>query len=78
MFALEGVVTKEILSYRGRMVLHHDRRELEFLFPGYKVVMLTGYSVQECAQHYGRPAMLLKEHPDMAAVDWPLNPRRFL
>jgi len=78
MFAIEGRTTKEILSFRGRIVLHHDRRELEYLFPGEKVVMLRGYTREECAQLYGRPAMLLRDHPDMAAVEWPLDPRRFL
>lgn len=78
MFAIEGATTKEILSFRGKMVLHHDKAEMEFIFPGQRVVVLNGYTIQECAQKYGRPAMWLKDHPDMANVEWPLDPRRFL
>lgn len=78
MFAIEGRTTKEILTFNGRMVLHHDRRDLEYLFPGERIVMLRGYTRAECAQLYGRPAMLLKDHPDMAAVSWPLNPKEFV
>lgn len=78
MFAIEGAVTKEILSFRGKMVVHHDRREMEYLFPGQRVVMLSGYTIQECAHKYGRPAMWLKDHPDMASVKFPINPKEFL
>jgi len=77
-FAIVGRTSGEILSYRGRMVVHHDRAELEFLFPGEKIVMLNGYSREEVAQKYGRPAMHLKDHPDMDAVQWPLDRKRFL
>lgn len=78
MFAIAGRTSGEILSYRGRMVLHHDRRELEYLFPGERIVMLRGYTVAECAQLYGRPAMRLQDHPDMGAVSWPINPKEFV
>lgn len=78
MFAIIGRTSGEILSYRGRMVLHHDRRELEYLFPGERIAMLTGYTREEVAHHYGRPAMHLKNHPDMAAVSWPINPKEFV
>lgn len=78
MFAIAGRTSGEILSYRGRMVVHHDRREMEYLFPGERIVMLVGYTREEVAHKYGRPAMLLKDHPDMAAVSWPINPKEFV
>jgi nucleoside phosphorylase len=77
MFAMIGSVTGEILSYRGRMVLHDNRAELEWLFPGVRVAELPGNTVEQVAHRYGRPAMLLRHHPDMAPVRWPLDRRDF-
>lgn len=77
MFAMVGSVTGEILSYAGRMVLHDNRAELEWLCPGVRVVELPGRSPEEVAHRYGRPAMLLRDHPDMAPVRWPLDRRDF-
>jgi hypothetical protein len=77
-FALKGAVTDELISYQGRVIVHHDRRELEYLFPGVRVEMLRGYTIAECAQEYGRPMMRLADHPDMQAVSWPLNPKEFI
>lgn len=78
MFALKGIATGELLTYRGRVIVHHDRRELEYLFPGQPVQMLRGYTLAECAQEYGRPMMRLADHPDMAPVSWPINPKEFV
>jgi hypothetical protein len=78
MFALRGCNSGEPLSYKGRILLHHDRRELEYLFPGQPVMMLNGFTPEAVAHEYGRPVMRLRDHPDMAAVECPLDPRRFV
>lgn len=77
MWAMVGDSTGEILSYGGAMVIHDNRYELEFLCPGVRVVEVQGSTVDHVATVYGRPAMLLREHPDMASVRWPLDRRDF-
>lgn len=78
MYALVGTSSHELLSWRGRMVLHENRAEMEYLFPLTQVVRLNGDSLEEVAHRYGRPVMRLRDHPDMAAVEWPLDRRKFL
>lgn len=78
MYAFVGHTSHELLSFRGRMVLHHSREEMEYLFPLTQVVRLNGDSLEEVAHRYGRPVMRLSDHPDMAAVEWPLDRRKFL
>ena len=77
MYAMVGPVTGEILSHGGRVVLHDNRAELEFLCPGVRVVELPGDSATYIAGRMGRPAMLLRDHPDMAPVRWPLDRKAF-
>lgn len=77
MYAMIGTATGEILSYRGRMVLHDNPAELDWLLPGTRVVELRGTTPAEVGVRYGRPAMLLRDHPDMASVRWPLDRKDF-
>lgn len=65
MWALCGARSREILSYRGRAVVHPDRAELEFLFPECRVV--------ECPPDLAEGGLPLAHHPDMAAVAFPLD-----
>ncbi len=77
-FAVKGRTSGELLSLKGALLVHPDRAELEFLIPGFRVVAVTGGTPEEISQHYGRPVMRWVEHPQMAAVTWPLNRRDFL
>lgn len=79
MWAMEGETTHELLTYQGRIIVHPSRAELEFLVPAgvHRYVELLGSSAEEVAHRYGRPAVLLKDHPDMNAVTWPLDRGRF-
>ncbi len=77
-FAVEGTATRELLSYRGSLLVHEDRAELEYLIPGFRVVAVSGGTPEEIAARYGRPVMQWREHPDMAAVRWPIDRRDFL
>lgn len=78
MWAMAGHLSREVLSFEGRMVVHPDRAELEFLIgDSARLVELTGSTPEEVAHRYGRPAMLLRHHPDMAAVTWPLDRKAF-
>lgn len=66
-YALRGSVSGELLTYQGRVLIHDNRGELEYLFPGERVVAYDG----------ALPTMPVREHPDMAAVTWPLNRKDF-
>lgn len=76
MYALKGHASGELLSYKGHVLLHPVRREVEWLMPAQTVVELSG-NADQIAQRLGRPVMLLKDHPDMASVRWPLRKEDF-
>lgn len=78
MWAMVGTASGEILSYQGAMVLHDNRAELEWLIPGARVVEVSGRTPDEVAERYRRPTMLLRDHPDMATIRWPIDRRDFL
>lgn len=80
MWAMSGLVSRELLSFGGAVVVHANRAELDWLFPRatFTPVALKGGTPEELAARYGRAFMLLKDHPDMAAVRWPLDRRDFL
>lgn len=69
-YALVGQVSRELLSYEGQVMVHPDRGELEWLFPGLQTAPVDPETL-------GRPVMRLQDHPDMAAVTWPLDRRDF-
>jgi hypothetical protein len=66
-YALRGSVSGELLTYQGRVLVHDSRGELEWLFPGERVVPYDG----------DLPTMSVAEHPDMAPIIWPLNRKDF-
>lgn len=66
-YALRGSVSGELLTYQGRVLVHDNRSELEWLFPNERVVPYDGTL----------PTMPIAEHPDMAAVQWPLRKEDF-
>lgn len=65
-WCLVGATSGEILTYRMRAIVHEDKRELEYLFPGNRVVPLPSYWGEELT-------LPLKDHPDMDAVQFPLD-----
>jgi hypothetical protein len=68
-YALVGAVTGELLTYQGAVICHPNQHELAWLVPNARVVELPGI--------VGLPLMWLKDHPDMAAVSWPLTKEQF-
>lgn len=70
-YGVAGASSGELLTYQGRVLVHNDRAELEYLLPGARVVRLTDGDL-------GAPTLPLREHPDMAAVRWPLDRKDFL
>lgn len=69
-YAMIGNVSGEPISYGGLILVHNSRPELEFLFPGAKVVEL-GPMVPE------HDTMSIKQHPDLRAIRWPLRREDF-
>lgn len=65
-----GSVSGELLSYRGRVLVHDNPHELEFLFPGTRVVTLPSFVTPELT-------MPITQHPEMASVRWPLDRKDF-
>jgi len=70
-YALVGETSGSALTHGGRVIVHNDRAELEFLFAGAKVVEL-GDMVPE------RDTFPLARHPDMSAVSFPLRREDFV
>lgn len=69
-FALKANAIGELLSYRGAVIYHDNPLELEWLFE--KPIELGSLTIVELPRQLGRPLMKLRNHPDMAAVEWPL------
>lgn len=65
-YVLVGARTREPLSYRGLVLVHDDKSELEYLFPNERVAPLPSYYDESLT-------MALKDHPDMSAVQFPLR-----
>lgn len=64
-FAMVGPKSGELLTYGGRVLVHNDRAEMEFLMPRVRVVRITDGEL-------GQPVMLLSEHPALDRVRFPL------
>lgn len=77
MWALVGEVSGELISYRGRVLVHDNPAELGWLISGARTVQLQGTSPEEVAERLGRPVMALRDHPDMRVLRWPLDKRDF-
>jgi hypothetical protein len=70
-FAMQGPVSGELLSYGGLVLVHDDRAELEFLFPGIKVVQIG-------SQILPKDTMSIKQHPELQGrITWPLRREDF-
>ncbi|WP_297699641.1 hypothetical protein [Mycobacterium sp.] len=69
-YALVGAVSGELLSHGGRVLSHDSQAELEFLFPGARVVELPRHI--EPGQ-----TLPVAQHPGMASVRWPLRKDEF-
>jgi hypothetical protein len=65
-YALVGEVSGELLTYGGLVMVHPDKRELEYLFPALRVVEIPRFYLNDGL------TMPLKDHPDMDAVVFPL------
>lgn len=70
-YALQGTTSRDLLSYGGRVLVHDNPAELEFLFAG-------DIRVIPCPRDIPPEQTLsVRYHPDLAAVQWPLDRSQF-
>lgn len=69
-YAVAGPVSGELMSYHGRILVHPDRAELEWLLADQRVVEVPAHIPAE-------QTMPWAQHPQMAAVTFPLDRRDF-
>jgi len=69
LYAVQTHDRRECFSLNGRILVHDNREELEFLIPGHDVVEVTGTTI---------PTMRWADHPDLKGiVTFPLNRNDF-
>ena len=76
-FALQGNISNELLSFRMCVMVHDNPYELGWIIANAKVVQMRGESPRDVAQWLGRRVMLLRDHPDLSHVRWPLDKNDF-
>jgi hypothetical protein len=70
LYALQGDVSKDLMTWRGRVIVHDSKREMEFIFRGARVV--------EVPRDISADMMIsIKHHPDFASYQWPLERNKF-
>lgn len=69
-YAMVGQRSKELLSFNGLVLIHHDAGELEFLFAGAQVIRCPS-SIPD------GHTMPVAAHPALAAIRWPLSREQF-
>lgn len=80
-FAIEGALSRELMTFMGRVIVHDNLREMEFLFPKYRDGRYRFVEVDldgDVQLLDGRGILWLKDHPDMDLVRWPLREQDFI
>lgn len=68
LFAVKCEPSPGAFTLGGNLLVHDNREELAFLFPGREILDVTGTDY---------PIMWWKDHLGMAAVEWPLKREDF-
>lgn len=67
---MQGLISKELITFDGKVIVHNNRDEMEFLFTGVRVV--------ECPKEFEPKDLIkVKDHPDFSSVQWPLSRNRW-
>jgi hypothetical protein len=70
--------TGEPLTYRGCVIVHDGpQAEATFLVAGAAWAHLPDAEPAQTSHRLGIPAMLLRDHPAMAGVSWPIDRKAF-
>ncbi len=69
-YGLWGKTSREFLTYGGRVLIHGNRGELEWLFPG--------AVVREVPADFPPGQVLpIEHHPGLGHLSWPLTKEQF-
>jgi len=69
-YAMVGAASHELITYQGKVLVHEDRGELEFIMAGVKVI--------ECPDSVPwENRYPIRLHPDLASYQWPLKKSDF-
>jgi hypothetical protein len=66
-WAVRGLVSGQLLSWRGLIIVHDNSAELRFLIAGEVAIKEIPPTIE--AEH----TIWIKDHPDFQSVEWPLN-----
>lgn len=70
-YALQGAHSRDLLTWNGRVLVHDNRGELEFLMTG-------DVRVVDCPRDIPPEQTLsIRYHPQFASVRWPLTREQF-
>jgi hypothetical protein len=76
-FALQGIISRELLSYKNCVMVHDNPHEAGWLITNANVVQMKGETPHDVANWLLRRVMLLRDHPDLSHVRWPLQSNDF-
>ncbi|MFF4346809.1 hypothetical protein [Streptomyces sp. NPDC001530] len=70
-YALQGAISRDLLTWNGKVLVHGDRAEMEFLVTG-------DVRVIPCPRDIPPEQTLeIRFHPQLASVTWPLTKEQF-
>lgn len=71
-YAIQSTIPpRDLLTWRGRVLVHNNAKELEFLLAG-------DIRIVECPRSIPpEQCMEIRYHPQLASVTWPLDKRNF-
>lgn len=73
LYALQGLTSGDLITWGGRVLVHDNRAELEWLF-------LTGVRVVECPRDLAANEAItlpIWAHPEYEGLSWPLRRSEF-
>lgn len=70
LYAMQGLVSRELCTQAGKIIVHNDRAEMEFLFTGVRVVELPKDFTYD-------QLIKVRDLPDFSSYLWPLSRNRF-
>lgn len=77
-YGIRGAASGELLSLKGAVIIHNNPREIEFILAGTGgPVGLPGKDPKDVATKLMRRTMLLRDHPDLSNIKWPLDRNDF-
>lgn len=74
MYALYGEHSRDLLTLDGRVLVHDNRDEMQFLLPNARVVPVTEADLKARSP---LPVLPIRNHPGLGHLTWPLDPKDF-